>query len=148
MKDHAQVQTPETLRVLDKFLRGELAAAATYEQALNHVDSPKAIATLKRNKDSHAARAVALAQQIRARGGEPSDGAGPWGVFTKLVEKGASVIGDDAIVKALEEGETQGLRTYEMETPRMSDDAALEIWRHVMGEQQTTEARIRHLELT
>lgn len=148
MKDHAQAQRPETIAVLDKFLRGELAAAATYEQALEHIESPKAMATLKQNRDSHAARAVTLAQQIRARGGEPSESAGPWGVFTKMVEAGASVIGDDAIVRTLEEGEVQGLRTYETETPRLADDAAIEIWRHVLGEQQKTETRMRQLELS
>lgn len=141
-------QRPETIAVLDKFLRGELAAAATYERALNHIESPEASTTLKQNRDSHAARAVAIAQQIRSRGGEPSESAGPWGVLTKLVEAGASVIGDEAIVRTLEEGEAKGLRTYETETPRLSDDAAIEIWRHVLGEQQKTEARMRRLELS
>ncbi|MEQ9319615.1 MAG: DUF2383 domain-containing protein [Polyangiaceae bacterium] len=144
MKDPALVQRPETLAVLDKLLRGELAAVATYDHALENVTSTSLLRVLRENHASHAARVAALAAEIDARGGEPSRDAGPWGVLTKLLEAGAAAIGDDAVAKVLDEGETLGMQTYELEAPRLKDEAAVELAHKLTAEQKRTSARMSH----
>ena len=144
MKDPALVQRPETLAVLDKLLRGELAAVATYDHALENVTSTSLLRVLRENHASHAARVAALAAELDARGGEPSRDAGPWGVLTKLLEAGAAAIGDDAVAKVLDEGETLGMQTYELEAPRLKDEAAVELAHKLTAEQKRTSARMSH----
>lgn len=145
MKDPALVQRPETIAVLDKLLRGELAAVATYSRALDHVTSTEIVDVLRENQASHAARVTALSKQIEARGGEPSSDAGPWGLFTKLLEAGAAAIGDDAVAKVLDEGESLGMQTYELETPRLGDEPAIELATRLAAEQKRTAARMSQL---
>lgn len=130
---------------LDKLLRNELAATSTYEQAVEHVEDPALRSTIQQNRESHSARAVMLSQLVHRTGGVPSHRAGPWGTFSKLVEKTASLIGDDAVLKALHGGEKHGTKTYFALLPQLSRDVAKDVQLHGLKEQERTEGRIREL---
>lgn len=99
------VEIDQNLVTLDKLLRLELAAAATYESAKNHISDSELLVELELNRVSHATRASTLGKMVRRRGGIPSQNAGPWLALSKLVEAGASLFGDDAICTVLLEGE-------------------------------------------
>jgi hypothetical protein len=136
---------PKPLKVIDKLLRDELAAAATYEQAQQHVDNPETLPALEKNRESHATRSVMLAQLLRQAGATPSESAGPWGVFTKLVENAASFVNDAAVLKVLAEGEKHSTSLYQREVTELPGDALRAVHDHGLFEQQRTEDRIREL---
>lgn len=135
----------ERLSALDKLLRGELAAAATYEQAERHLDDPATRPLLAQIRASHSTRAVMLAQLVRKAGADPSETAGPWGAFTKLVEQTAAVIGDQALLKVLLEGEKHGTAMYEREMDALDGDQLWFVNAHGLAEQKATENRMNEL---
>jgi bacterioferritin (cytochrome b1) len=100
---------------LNKFLRGELSAVETYDQAIERLRGGSFLSELTDNQRSHQERAELLAQQVLQMGGEPSRSSGVWGGFAKLVEGGAKLFGEKAAVAALEEGEDHGMRLYRNE---------------------------------
>lgn len=97
---------------LNSFLRGEISAVETYEQAIAKLDSSANRADLEEARRSHQQRVDQLRNQIVELGGEPSRGSGAWGGFAKLVEGSATAFGEKAAIAALEQGEDQGLKMY------------------------------------
>ena len=73
---------------LNAFLRGELSAVETYDQALGKFtgnDPVSVVRELRRIRDEHEAAVVALRARVTNQGGTPSEGAGVWGVFATAV---------------------------------------------------------------
>jgi uncharacterized protein (TIGR02284 family) len=99
--------------ILNRLLRGELAATVTYQQALAKVGSEPRSADLRRLHDEHRAAANELRQHIHSHGGQPDQGAGSWGAWARTVEGAAKIFGNAAAVKALKEGEEHGIKDYE-----------------------------------
>jgi demethoxyubiquinone hydroxylase (CLK1/Coq7/Cat5 family) len=130
--------TTQTVNHLNSFLRGELAAVETYRMALTKLDHSPNRALLEHCERSHAARARILAQEVRKRGGEPSDGSGPWGTFAKLFEGSAAALGEKAAIAALEEGEDHGRDDYRRDLPDLDPAARQTIESDVMPEQNRT----------
>jgi hypothetical protein len=102
--------TPTTTEIanvkhLNQLLKGELAAAASYDNALEHVANPRVRTRLEQNRRSHVDRVVLIAQLIREAGGEPVQTAGTWGAIAKLYERGAALLGEHMLLRALHEGE-------------------------------------------
>lgn len=134
---------------LNHFLRGEIAAVETYRMALDKLDkgSP-ARGELEACMQSHQSRVMLLQDAIVAAGGTPAESSGPWGVFAKVVEGGARILGDKIAVSALEEGEDHGLKDYrEYKTDAEDGDSmtrALVVDR-LVPEQQRTHDRISWL---
>src|SRR5439155_12385644 len=116
----ADDNTPTNAVLLDKLLRGELAAITSYGLALARVRGPLRRGVLLRCRESHEKRARRLTEVVRRYGGEPSTGAGPWGWVTRAVETGALLLGEEAAIRALHEGELRGLKTYVVELDRLS----------------------------
>jgi len=135
----------QTVNHLNSFLRGELAAVETYRMALNKLDHSPHRSLLEHCERSHAARVRVLAQEVRKRGGEPSDGSGPWGAFAKLVEGGAAAFGEKAAIAALEEGEDHGRDDYRRDLPDLDPAARQTIEADVMPEQNRTHNAISSL---
>jgi hypothetical protein len=102
----------KSVEKLNSFLRGEISAVETYEQAIAKLDNAASRSELEQCRRSHQNRVDQLREQIRLLGGEPSRGSGAWGAFTKLVEGGATAFGEKAAIAALEQGEDQGLKMY------------------------------------
>ena len=126
------------IKQLNSFLRGEISAVETYEQALTKADSPRTEAILRANKDSHAARATALNTAIRGAGGEPAESSGVWGAFAKATAGGAKLFGETAAVAALEEGEDHGLKEYRSDLDDLSPAAKTLVTTKLLPEQQRT----------
>jgi uncharacterized protein (TIGR02284 family) len=99
--------------ILNRLLRGELAATETYQQALAKVGSEPRAADLRRIHDEHRSAANELRMHIHQHGGKPDQHSGGWGAWAKTVEGAAKIFGDASAVKALKEGEEHGVKDYE-----------------------------------
>lgn len=104
---------------LDSLMRGEIAAVETYQQAIDSIRRHPAAAarvdldTLRAISDQHTHAVKALHIHIKALGGVPSDGAGPWGAWAKFVQATADLFGADTAIKSLKEGEEHGRKEYQ-----------------------------------
>lgn len=108
---------------LNSFLRGELSAVETYNQAIEKLAGEPGIRQkLVDCRTSHHDRATALRDEILRLGGEPASGSGAWGAFAQLVEGGAKIFGKQAAIAALEEGEDHGRDDYKRELPNLSPE--------------------------
>ena len=98
---------------LNSLLRGEISAIESYHQALKKIGETDHAADIRRLHDEHIEAANILRQHIHDHGGEPSKGSGAWGAFAKAVTGTAKLFGNTAALKALKEGEEQGIFEYE-----------------------------------
>ena len=98
---------------LNKLLRGEIAATETYNQALERLKDDPAFGQLQKIRDEHRTIANTWRQHVHQHGGKPDQDSGLWGYFAKTVEGGATLFGKAAALKALKEGEEQGISDYE-----------------------------------
>ncbi len=106
---------------LNGLLRGEISAVETYNQARERITLPVVTPALEDGQLAHQRRVQKLVSKIKSLGGEPSDGAGPWGAFANLLESSAGLLGDKASVDMLEEGEDHGLKVYRDEIESCED---------------------------
>lgn len=106
-----QYQT-ESIRELNSLLRSELAASETYAVALKGIGDMYFRNVLCDCQQSHERRARMLTERIAELGGEPAHGSGIWGTFAKVITAGATKVGYEATVAALEEGEDMELNDY------------------------------------
>ena len=108
-----QAGDDNTIKWLNKLLRGELAATETYQQALEKLGDEPAAAQLRQIHVDHRTNANTWRQHIHQHGGKPDQDSGAWGLFAKAVEGTAKLLGNTAALKALKEGEEQGISDYE-----------------------------------
>jgi uncharacterized protein (TIGR02284 family) len=130
---------------LNSFLRGEISAVESYQQAIDRLKDSDKRAQLEQAKASHEARVMTLRNYVAARGGEPASGSGPWGAFTKLFEGGAKLFGEKAAIAALEEGEDHGLRLYRDDIKKLDSTARQLVETDILPEQQRTHATLSAL---
>jgi len=135
-----QPSTEKDIAQMNDFLRGELAAVETYDQAIDKVgdDHPNMAERLRDCRKSHRQRANDLDGYVRRLGGEPVQSSEAWGTFAKAVEGTAKLFGNHAAISALEEGEDHGLKDYEKGLDDLSADVRAYIEQHVLPEQQRT----------
>lgn len=131
---------------LNSFLRGELAAVATYEQCIVKVTEPSIKAQLQSLQASHSRRAEALRARIINLGEQPADDAGVWGSVAQLLEGGAKMFGEKAAVSVLEEGEDHGLKDYQRDVERLSPLQRRFVESEVLPEQMRTHEILRGIE--
>src|SRR5437667_1106171 len=105
--------TDRTVDTLNSLLRGELAATETYQQALAKVDDEPGAHELQRIHVEHREAANTLRKHVHQHAGKPDQGSGAWGTFAKAIEGVAKLFGSTAALKALKEGEEQGIKSYE-----------------------------------
>jgi hypothetical protein len=131
---------------LNHYLRGEISAVETYRMALDKLDAGStARSELESCLQSHQARVTLLQEAIVAAGGTPVEGSGPWGMFAKIVEGGARILGDKLAVAALEEGEDHGLKDYKVNIAELDTSARTLVSRSLVPEQQRTHDRMSSL---
>jgi demethoxyubiquinone hydroxylase (CLK1/Coq7/Cat5 family) len=135
----------QTIEQLNSFLRGELSAVETYQQALATVESVPHRSTLELCERSHQSRAELLRQEVERRGGEPASGSGAWGAFVKVIEGTAKVIGEKGAIAALEEGEDHGREDYRRDIQKLDASARQLIETRVLPEQLRTHDAISAL---
>ncbi len=126
---------------LNSLLRGEISAVDTYSQCIEKLDDPDAGLRLEALKRSHALRRDWLTNQIRLLGGTPEEHAGLWGAMASFLEGGATIFGEKAALKVLEEGEMHGLRHYEA-VDGVSSATRVFISTTLLPEQQRTAAAL------
>jgi hypothetical protein len=131
---------------LNHYLRGEIAAVETYRMALDKLDAgSSARSEVESCLRSHQSRVALLQDAILAAGGTPVQSSGPWGVFAKVVEGGARILGDKAAVAALEEGEDHGVKEYKAHVAELDAEARALVSSRLMPEQQRTHDRMSSL---
>lgn len=123
---------------LNSFLRGELAAVETYDQAIDKIDDFEIQASLRAVRASHDRRAELLQQRVVAMGGEPATSSGLWGSFAKLVEGSAALFGVSPAIAALEEGEDRGRDEYRRDLRDLSPDNKTFVATAILPEQLRT----------
>ena len=132
--------------LMNSFLRGELSAVETYDQALEKLADEASIASILREcRDSHARRCNLIKREIARLGGEASGDSGVWGGFAKLVEGGAKAFGKKAAIAALEEGEDHGRDDYQRELRDLGPEARDFVERELMPEQLRTHDQLSAL---
>lgn len=104
--------TSPQIDALNALLRGELAAAETYEQAIGRISSAPGAEELYRVRGEHVRAAEVLRNFVVGGGGEPATGSGTWGTFAAAVEGAAAVFGNSTAIEALKLGEEQGVSDY------------------------------------
>jgi len=98
---------------LNSLLRGEMAAAETYSLALKKFAESGHADAIRRLQEDHLEAANILRRHIHIHGGKPAKGSGAWGAFAKAVAGTAKLFGHAMALKALKEGEEQGIFEYE-----------------------------------
>ena len=135
------------VETLNSFLRGELSAVETYRQALGHV-SEQSRQRLEDNLQDHEQRVESLRERITRLGGTPSEGSGPWGAFAQLVQAGADVLGEQAAVQALEQGEDHGLADYQRDLSKTHGESRSFVRMSLLPAQKRTHEQMRLLKKT
>ena len=124
---------------LNSFLRGEMSAVESYQLALEHVDNTSAARPqLEACRQSHEQRVEIIRTQILRMGGTPSDGAGAWGAFAKVVESSAALLGDRVAIDALEAGEDHGLKDYVTDVKKLDIDTRQLVTSTLLPQQEET----------
>jgi uncharacterized protein (TIGR02284 family) len=134
------MQTGETkaIDVLNSFLRGEISAVETYRQAIDKVEKPTVRTQLEDCLRSHELRVDVLKRRVQALGGEPDEDSGIWGVFAKIIQGGADVLGERAAISALEEGEDHGRDDYKRDVAKLDGESRRIVESQVLPEQERT----------
>ncbi|MCP3097504.1 PA2169 family four-helix-bundle protein [Myxococcus sp. K15C18031901] len=141
-------QTGKDVDTLNSFLRGEISAVETYRMAMPHVSDDVRRRTLEECQRDHERRVEALRERIRQLDGEPAHGSGVWGTFSKLVQGGADVLGENAAISALEEGEDHGLHDYERDADKVHGDLRRFVRMELLPAQKSTHKKLSHLKHT
>ena len=138
--------TKSSVDQLNSFLRGEMSAVETYQQA---IDKLEAFSTsrdqLLVNLKSHQDRVMVLRDAITELGGTPAEGSGAWGSFAKVVEGGAKAFGEKAAVAALEEGEDHGLADYKRGLDELDPQSRSLVMTQLLPEQELTHRRLSNV---
>lgn len=106
----------DNIKLLNKFLKDELSATETYQQALNKLRDDVGLSvaeSLMPLYEAHKDSVSSLQSLIQRLGGTPSEDSGSWGTWAKLVQGGANLLGKQAALKSLQEGEKKGVKDYE-----------------------------------
>ena len=105
-----------TADALNSLLRGELAAAETYAQAIRKASGghdDEIASGLAHLHDRHVDAASLLRQVVSVKHEVPASSSGAWGTFAKAVEGTATLLGNAAAIKVLLEGEEHGAKEYQ-----------------------------------
>jgi uncharacterized protein (TIGR02284 family) len=119
------------IETLNKFLKDELSATETYQQALDKLQDNADLAgseSLMPLHKAHQEAVSSLQALIQRLGGTPCEDSGTWGTWAKIVQGGANMMGTKAALKALQSGEKNGAEEYEQalqETDLPSDIRSL-----------------------
>jgi uncharacterized protein (TIGR02284 family) len=145
MQTNASKSTQSTVDQLNSFLRGELSAVETYQQALTKLESFQHRATLEECASSHQRRVALLMEEVRRRGGKPAASSGAWGTFAKAIEAGSTALGPKTAIAVLEEGEDHGRNDYDRDIEKLDADARQLVAQRLMPEQVRTHSAMSHL---
>jgi hypothetical protein len=104
------------IQLINSLLQNELSAVAAYQQALNKFRKETAMGemdVLMCSFEEHKAAVFSLQNKITQLGGTVVQDSGAWGAWAQIVIACANLLGKQAALKALREGELTGLEEYE-----------------------------------
>ncbi|MDI1230659.1 MAG: DUF2383 domain-containing protein [Methylobacter sp.] len=104
------------IKKIDKLLKDELAATETYQQALDKFREDVVLGEseyLMPIYENHKDAVSSLQAEISQLEGTPSEGSGVWGTWAEIVQGGANLFGQKAILTVLLEGEKLGVESYD-----------------------------------
>jgi uncharacterized protein (TIGR02284 family) len=134
------------IQQLNSFLRGEISAVETYDQAIEKFSSePDVAAALRSCQASHENRVRLLRTRIQQLGGEPADGSSFCGGFARRLEGGAKAFAARAAIGALERGDDHGRDDYHRDLDDVSPAVQDFVRSQLVPEQQQTHARLSAL---
>jgi demethoxyubiquinone hydroxylase (CLK1/Coq7/Cat5 family) len=130
---------------LKYLMQDEMSAGETYEKALYHIKDESVKTALNELKTVHAERLKTLEMMVKQMGGEAPATSGLWGSFAKLVESGASLLGEKAVVGALEEHEVKSLADYKSDLEVFDESMHKVMFYELMPSQQNCYEKIYKL---
>ena len=99
---------------LNRIVRNELSAMETYRQALDknrgEYGQDARFGQLEQMLRDHEQAAAQLRNLVRQLGGTAPNDSGAWGTWANTVMAAARLLGDNAALKALKEGEESGIK--------------------------------------
>ena len=104
------------IETLNKFLKDELSATETYQQALAKLRDDAGLGeseSLMPIYENHKEAVASLQALISRLGGTPCEDSGAWGTWAKIVQGSANLLGKEAALTALQGGEKSGAADYE-----------------------------------
>lgn len=109
-------QTPkEEPTQLDDLIRGELSALNAYDKVLDSTKDTKIKNQLQDIRDNHEKALSLLSKDVADKPEllKDTESSGPWGTFVKIYTKTSTLLGNEAALKALKQGEQHGIKEYE-----------------------------------
>lgn len=102
--------------ILNGLLRGEIAAVETYKRAISTIQGSEGagVKTLRNIEYNHESANAELRTKITGSGGRPAKNCDAWGVFLAAIEGSPKLFDNAAALRALKEGEENGVREYEL----------------------------------
>ena len=134
-----------TIDILNSFLRDELAAIATYDEALHGRSAFSGKTELSLCRRSHEVRANILREKIVALGGDAVATSGLTGAWDKLLERGAVAIGPEMAIRALERGEDHVLEDYRRGVHDVDPEVQVFLERMILPEEEYTHRTLSDL---
>ena len=111
-KENKKMEKHSKGEILGSLLKAELSAAETYQHLLEKASEDPGVSALKRIHEDHQESAQALVNQLTDLGIRPARETGTWSVVAVVAEMGVHPLSDPMAIKALKEGEEQGLEGY------------------------------------
>jgi uncharacterized protein (TIGR02284 family) len=138
----------QNVTAIEKLLKDELSAMETYQQVLDKFREDARLGDsdyLMPIYQAHKEAVSSLQGQIQQLGGTPSESSGVWGSWAEIVQGGANLMGRDAALKVLQEGEKSGAEDYQeaLNDSQLSSEARVLIEKKLLPGQQ---AHIRTLD--
>lgn len=134
-----------TLEQLNKLLEGEISAFETYSKAIEKMDDQSVKSILQENYECHSERIQQLTEAVQKLDGTPAKGSGVWGAFVNLLESGATIIGGQATIAILEEGEDKGVTSYKAMFEKVGSSSFIS---ELLAKQEATHKRCADLKRT
>lgn len=133
---------------LNAFLRGEVSAVETYRQAVAKLTDVSAREQLQSCEQDHQQRVELLRRRIREMGGTPAEGSGAWGVWARLLQSGADLLGTKAAVDTLEQGEDHGLKGYRRDLDGLDRETRTWVEANILPKAERTHGAMSSLKRT
>jgi bacterioferritin (cytochrome b1) len=129
------------IETLNKFLKDELSATETYQQALAKLRDDAGLGeseSLMPIYENHKEAVASLQALISRLGGTPCEDSGAWGTWAKIVQGSANLLGKEAALTALQGGEKSGAADYEeaLQDTELSSDVRYLIETKLLPAQQ------------
>jgi hypothetical protein len=111
----------DDLAAMTALLRGQLAAVASYAQAIEKFEDPRLLADLETIREEHVRAESLLREKVVRLGGPPVESPGPW--CTCATVTGDAKLSPATALAALRQGEEQSVYEFENSLKNESVDS-------------------------